>query len=641
MVIIKNFVLSIYNIFIILILLIASCQNKAEKKAVILVTAFSNNIANALLYDGKIIDLGNIVDDTNKTKKIELSTAHPFGLTISLNSKDCKYAHISLKTNATEPVLNLACETQWGKWLGSNCQFYKQQNGWSEMHLVVKIPDTLSNQTLKCYASFYGKNPILVDSLHVELFDDSPFQNEIPDYVFQPLVYELVHQLSIQDIDFSKTDFIQKATKLPISIFDYFGVDKFVFAKIAKEKGAKLFEENFEFAAQFKTQNVSFEKKPSFENELSGFSKKIIYNRGEIIPLDILNSNKLLSIKLLKPIANYQFQVISNLPADTKSIHTKDFKTGVYCVQLESKNHIIFNIPIIINEPTLQKIIVLAPITTWHAYNYFGGKSFYDNTKDANCVYQISTNRPLVSCVFDSTYVGHDLFVFENILQFFQRNYGCNVYPDYFLEQYPELFNNAKTIVFAQHCEYFSTKMYNNTNLLKQTKNIISLGGNQAYWQVKFSNDFSQIECHKDGTYYDNSIIHGGMFRSLLNSESLLWGVAYTELSYGTYNSYKAISVNHWIFDGTNCKEGDEFGKAGIDGRGICGDELDFINEFSPKNTKLLAKGTNNNNQGGDFVIVEGENNAILSTGSIASGSGLGTDIIFTKMISNFMKKYN
>ena len=33
--------------------------------------------------------------------------------------------------------------------------------------------------------------------------------------------------------------------------------------------------------------------------------------------------------------------------------------------------------------------------------------------------------------------------------------------------------------------------------------------------------------------------------------------------------------------------------------------------------------------------------NAILSTGSIQSGSGLGTDVIFTKIIQNFVKKYH
>ncbi|MBK7505103.1 MAG: hypothetical protein IPI52_08570 [Bacteroidetes bacterium] len=87
-------------------------------------------------------------------------------------------------------------------------------------------------------------------------------------------------------------------------------------------------------------------------------------------------------------------------------------------------------------------------------------------------------------------------------------------------------------------------------------------------------------------------------------------------------------------------KEGDEFGKKGLDGRGICGDELDFINPYSPQNVVLLSKGINNNNNGGDFVIIENKQSAILSTGSIASGSGLGVDSVFTKMVSNFMDRY-
>ena len=79
------------------------------------------------------------------------------------------------------------------------------------------------------------------------------------------------------------------------------------------QKGDKLFEENKDYALQFKTQNVDFEKKPSFENLLSGYTKKIVYNIGEQIPIELLNAANLTKIELLKPIKNYQFSLILSL----------------------------------------------------------------------------------------------------------------------------------------------------------------------------------------------------------------------------------------------------------------------------------------------------------------------------------------
>ena len=83
-----------------------------------------------------------------------------------------------------------------------------------------------------------------------------------------------------------------------------------------------------------------------------------------------------------------------------------------------------------------------------------------------------------------------------------------------------------------------------------------------------------------------------------------------------------------------------EFGEKGMDGRGTSGDEMDKINEQSPKNTVVLAKGTNPENGGGDLLIIENPKNGILSFGSIAAGSGLNHDPVMSQMLHNFMKKY-
>ena len=55
----------------------------------------------------------------------------------------------------------------------------------------------------------------------------------------------------------------------------------------------------------------------------------------------------------------------------------------------------------------------------------------------------------------------------------------------------------------------------------------------------------------------------------------------------------------------------------------------------------MIAKGLNEDNGGADFILKEyAQDNAVLSTGSIQSGSGLGADTIFTKIIANFVERY-
>jgi len=57
---------------------------------------------------------------------------------------------------------------------------------------------------------------------------------------------------------------------------------------------------------------------------------------------------------------------------------------------------------------------------------------------------------------------------------------------------------------------------------------------------------------------------------------------------------------------------------------------------------QIIAKGLNPNNGGGEIVIKNYNNeNAVLSTGSIKSGVGLGNDEALTKIIINFIDRNN
>lgn len=596
-----------------------------------------------------IVDIGTVAKNKNNVSAIELSPKHNFGFTIEATVKPSSYYQIQLKVQSKHYSVNLATESQWYGWLGTHTPtIINSNNDWYYLHFLIKTPDTIKAGTLKIYAYTWTKDTSYIDSLKITETNYFPFKDTLPNYIFNPLTYDILNELAFYTKNTNEQNYenlIDESCIQTVYKKHFISEDQYKkeFKRRVKKYGTSVIfnsvkqDANITKASCVKTTNTE-----TFENKLTGYTEKIIYTQGEKAIIKLQNTTTLKSVTLLLPIEQYKFQKVQDISfvknKDEIVLDTKILQPSTYCIQLKDANTT-FNIPIIINSNKRSKLVVLAPITTWHAYNYYAGKSFYINTKDDSCVYHLSTQRPLVSCLFDSILVGHDLFIFQNIYKFFYQNYECNVYPDYYLDAHPELFIDAKTIVFAQHCEYFSTTMFESLSKFSTTKNIVSLGGNQAYYKIQFSNNYQNIECRKDGTFLENTLTPAGNWHTQTSSEAKYWGNAYTDAGYKSYYSYKILNANHWLFQNCNVKNGDEFGKYGIDGRGLSGDEMDKTNDNTPKNAVVLAKGTNPDNGGGDIVIIENKNNAILSFGSIACGSGLNKDVVFTQIVKNFIRK--
>ena len=316
------------------------------------------------------------------------------------------------------------------------------------------------------------------------------------------------------------------------------------------------------------------------------------------------------------------------------------FKDGYYLVILEDDLNNEFKFPIIINDNNKNsKIALLSPISTWNAYNPWGGKSLYKNIIDSSSVYFVSTQRPNTLLLEGK----HNMQVEANIFNWFEDNYDINIYPDNILDYHPNILSDASIIILSYHCEYISSKTYNKLiSLVKSSgKSMISIGANQIYWKTKWDSDFKTMECRKDLTFFKDTYSLGGMWKHNFKNESKFLGVRYSNPGYGTYAPYKITNLNHWLLDNIQIGPDSLFGKKGLDSLGLSGLETDKVTKFSKDNVEIIAKGTNPGNGGADMIFkLYDYDNAILSTGSIQSGSGLGTDIIFTKIIKNFTDKY-
>ncbi|KAA3439383.1 N,N-dimethylformamidase beta subunit family domain-containing protein [Rufibacter hautae] len=308
-----------------------------------------------------------------------------------------------------------------------------------------------------------------------------------------------------------------------------------------------------------------------------------------------------------------------------------------------------------------SKVAVLVPVTTWLAYNAYGGQSLYRNALGDGYAPFVSALRPNTALSYACTQpLQHNLRIEANIFHWFSRHYGADLYPDFYLEAHPDLFRDHQILVLSYHAEYFSEKMYAGLRdlVFGQRKSLLALGGNQVYWQARWHQNFTQLECRKDGSFFKNEPKRGTLWRHTPQPEAQLLGAQFSEPGMGTFAPYQVLQPEHWLFTGLQLKKGDLFGEKGLDSLPICGDETDKTTWSTPAHAVVLAKGLNkasgkqpttyqgkegtlDGTGGGEITFTEfSAEHAVLNTGSIHSGSGLGTDQVFTALVQNFMQRY-
>lgn len=409
--------------------------------------------------------------------------------------------------------------------------------------------------------------------------------------------------------------------------------------------------------------------------DLEGYTDKSSYIAGETLNLYLYSNFKDTQYSIRSIIENQEITISDDVTigiqeqihSDNQSVEgcnwqltkkidlPKDIVQGYYQIVLSSdQGKKTFSIPFIVSSNTKAKIIILAPVSTWNAYNPWGGKSLYQNKYENKTVYKVSTLRP--NTAFQ---LNHSIKTEANITDWFTKNYDAvAVYPDYYLESRPELFAQCALVVLAYHCEYVSRSMYDQLqNIISRGASMISLGANQLYWVTQWNNDYTQMECRKDLTMFDNSFKYGGLWKHHFRKQETLCGARYTGSGMHTFAPYAVTDAEHWLFNNTNVKNGDLFGINGVSGRPISGAETDKHSSASG-NIEIIAHGLNcdNESQGAiynsDKSIWNGEGgadlllkplpngNAVLSTGSIESGAGLGYDEVFTTIVKNFIERY-
>jgi hypothetical protein len=196
------------------------------------------------------------------------------------------------------------------------------------------------------------------------------------------------------------------------------------------------------------------------------------------------------------PIKNPDLGLVdaSNWTVTSTITTTPDWPTGVYLLRLARDdnacdNHIIL---VVRNDGASSDLVYVLPVTTYQAYNKWGGRSLYTfNSSGDNTVagtpraVKVSFDRPYNQSLdgLNNWYTACDI---QNLSWLEQQGYSITYLTSLDLQTGANLGNHA-AFISPSHDEYWSTEMRNAvTNARDNGVGLFFLGANAVYWRIRF-----------------------------------------------------------------------------------------------------------------------------------------------------------
>jgi N,N-dimethylformamidase beta subunit-like, C-terminal len=175
-------------------------------------------------------------------------------------------------------------------------------------------------------------------------------------------------------------------------------------------------------------------------------------------------------------------------------------------------------VPFVVRAPIGNRsaILVQAPVSTWQAYNRWGGKSLYGyNSTKGVPANHVSFNRPY----FDVGVGGQSLFDWEiQLVRFLEREgYDVSYTTDVDVHRDPSELLRHRLVVTAGHDEYWSRERLDGYEAARAAGvNLAFFGANNAYWQVRYEDGARTIVSYRRKDPYPDRTRWTIRFRDLV-----------------------------------------------------------------------------------------------------------------------------
>jgi hypothetical protein len=236
-------------------------------------------------------------------------------------------------------------------------------------------------------------------------------------------------------------------------------------------------------------------------------------------------------------------------------------------------------------------------VTTWQAYNAWGGKSLYGFNSTGPQATKVSFNRPYTLMSGPSEF----LFRWEYPMVRWLEREGYDVTYTTNIDTHarPQTLVNHRAFLSVGHDEYWTWEMRENVERARDSG--VDLGffsANTCYWQIRLEPDMfgkphRTIVGYKETALSSDPILADGnpgndhlattRWRDIpvLRPEEQLIGVMYTATPVD--GDIVIANASHWAFAATGLSNGDRL-------PGLLGYEVDRMQGFGPAGVVLLAE---------------------------------------------------
>jgi len=345
-------------------------------------------------------------------------------------------------------------------------------------------------------------------------------------------------------------------------------------------------------------------------------------------------------------------------PSSTLNTSTT-WTSGVYLGKLIAADGSVGYLTFVVrDDASTAGIVYQVPVTTYEAYNNWGGKSLYDfsSTGDIPAV-KVSFDRPYsawsgAGSLFDGDY---------NMIRWLEsQGYDVTYTTSLDVHRSAAPVTGHKVFLSPWHDEYWSKAMRDNVTAARDRgMHLAWFGANNVYWQIRMEASTTGaadrvITCYKDASTDPLATTTPALTTTtwrdppVSKPENQLLGVMYqSNFQYGTSFPWVVSTPTNWVYTGTGVKGGTQI-------PGLVGYEFDktFANGVSPVGlVKLSASPVT------DGAGVRGTQNAGVYTapsGAIVFSAGTiywswkiddneyqhhGTDARVQRMTANILNK--
>ena len=260
---------------------------------------------------------------------------------------------------------------------------------------------------------------------------------------------------------------------------------------------------------------------------------------------------------------------------ESLALDTSEFVPGVYLVKLVTRSGLQAAVPYVVTSPTVEgKVVVVAPVATWQAYNRWGGYSLYHGPEGDRRAWRVSFDRPYLG---DG--MGEVGFGIAPVAMAAERTRAPLAYlTDLDLHADPGALDGAEGYVSAGHDEYWTPEMRATVERARDHgTDLAFLGANTMYWRIRLEPSSlgprRVVVGYRGDAFEDperDPVRVTGRFRDApaASSERGLVGMEYE--CFPVDADFRVASPRWWGFRGTGVRAGTAFPH-------LVGDEADRV----------------------------------------------------------------